>query len=63
MARILAAALLSISLNPFVFAFMDRIGARPPAEPPTGIKEPNPATANASTTLARSSPAVPAAKA
>src|SRR5690606_2251772 len=26
---ILAAALLSITLNPFVFAFIDRIGARP----------------------------------
>ncbi|WP_332653266.1 cation:proton antiporter domain-containing protein [Brevundimonas sp.] len=52
---ILAAALLSISLNPFVFAFIDRIGARPrpPASgSPEGIalaKEeaaaPNPATA------------------
>ena len=52
---ILAAALLSISLNPFVFAFVDRIGARPrpPASgSPEGIalaKEeaaaPNPATA------------------
>ncbi|MGH7020215.1 MAG: cation:proton antiporter [Brevundimonas sp.] len=31
---ILAAALLSISLNPFVFAFIDRIGARPPAKKP-----------------------------
>jgi CPA2 family monovalent cation:H+ antiporter-2 len=52
---ILAAALLSISLNPFVFALIDRIGARPkpPASgSPEGIalarKEaaaPNPATA------------------
>ncbi|MFN3932913.1 MAG: cation:proton antiporter [Brevundimonas sp.] len=52
---ILAAALLSITLNPFVFAFIDRIGARPrpPASgSPEGIalaKEeaaaPNPATA------------------
>jgi CPA2 family monovalent cation:H+ antiporter-2 len=52
---ILAAALLSISLNPFVFALIDRIGARPrPPESgsPEGIalaKEeaaaPNPATA------------------
>ncbi len=52
---ILAAALLSISLNPFVFAFIDRIGGRlpPPASgSPEGIalaKEeaaaPNPATA------------------
>ena len=52
---ILAAALLSISLNPFVFAFVDRIGARPrpPASgSPEGValaKEeaaaPNPATA------------------
>ena len=52
---ILAAALLSISLNPFVFAFVDRIGARP--RPPASgsadgvalAKEeaaaPNPATA------------------
>ena len=31
---ILAAALLSISLNPFVFAFIDRMGARPPAKTP-----------------------------
>jgi len=52
---ILAAALLSITLNPFVFALIDRIGARPkPPEigSPEGIalaKEeaaaPNPATA------------------
>jgi len=27
---ILAAALLSIALNPFVFALIDRIGGRPP---------------------------------
>ena len=27
---ILAAALLSISLNPFVFAFMDRLGGKTP---------------------------------
>lgn len=53
---ILAAALLSISLNPFVFAFMDRIGAKPPAEPPTGGKEPNPATAYATAPLTRSPP-------
>lgn len=31
---ILAAALLSISLNPFVFAIIDRLGARKPPEPP-----------------------------
>jgi len=37
---ILAAALLSISLNPFVFAFIDRIGAKP--KPPA--KEPTPVT-------------------
>lgn len=37
---ILAAALLSISLNPFVFAFIDRIGAKP--KPP--VKEPVPVT-------------------
>jgi CPA2 family monovalent cation:H+ antiporter-2 len=30
---ILAAALLSISLNPFVFAFIDRIGAKPKTPP------------------------------
>jgi CPA2 family monovalent cation:H+ antiporter-2 len=30
---ILAAALLSISLNPFVFALIDRIGGRPPVPP------------------------------
>ena len=52
---ILAAALLSISLNPFVFAFVDRIGARP-RPPASGSAEgvalakeeaaaPNPATA------------------
>jgi len=38
---ILAAALLSISLNPFVFALIDRMGAKP--KPPT--KEPVPVTA------------------
>jgi CPA2 family monovalent cation:H+ antiporter-2 len=53
---ILAAALLSISLNPFVFAFMDRIGAKPPSEPPVGGTEINPATAYASPTLNRSRP-------
>ncbi len=53
---ILAAALLSITLNPFVFAFMDRIGAKPPSEPPTSGNEPNPATAYASATLNRSPP-------
>lgn len=31
---ILAAALLSISLNPFVFALTDRLGGRPPKSPP-----------------------------
>ena len=52
---ILAAALLSISLNPFVFAFVDRIGARP-RPPASGSSDgvalakeeaaaPNPATA------------------
>ena len=40
---ILAAALLSISLNPFVFAFMDRIGGKPPNPRVEG--EANPATA------------------
>jgi CPA2 family monovalent cation:H+ antiporter-2 len=40
---ILSAALLSISLNPFVFLFMDRIGARPPGARPDN--EINPATA------------------
>jgi len=40
---ILAAALLSISLNPFVFAFMDRIGGKPPNPRVDG--EANPATA------------------
>ena len=30
---VLATALLSISLNPFVFAFVDRWGAKPPSEP------------------------------
>ncbi|MEG1451583.1 cation:proton antiporter domain-containing protein [Brevundimonas sp.] len=30
---VLATALLSISLNPFVFAFVDHWGARPPSEP------------------------------
>ncbi|MBU1345903.1 MAG: cation:proton antiporter [Alphaproteobacteria bacterium] len=39
---ILAAALLSISLNPFVFAFMDRIGGKPPGPRVEG--EVNPAT-------------------
>lgn len=38
---ILAAALLSISLNPFVFAFIDRIGAKPK---PPAAKEPTPVT-------------------
>ena len=41
---ILAAALLSISLNPFVFALIDRLGARP-KPPEIGTEEPNPATA------------------
>jgi CPA2 family monovalent cation:H+ antiporter-2 len=52
---ILAAALLSISLNPFVFAFIDRLGGRP-RPPASGSAEgialakeeaaaPNPATA------------------
>ncbi|MGV3578643.1 cation:proton antiporter domain-containing protein [Brevundimonas sp.] len=40
---ILAAALLSISLNPFVFAFMDKIGGKPPNPRVEG--ETNPATA------------------
>ena len=40
---ILAAALLSISLNPFVFAFMDKIGGKPPNPRVEG--EVNPATA------------------
>ena len=40
---ILAAALLSISLNPFVFAFMDKIGGKPPNPRVEG--EANPATA------------------
>jgi CPA2 family monovalent cation:H+ antiporter-2 len=40
---ILAAALLSISLNPFVFAFMDRMGGKPPNPRKEG--EANPATA------------------
>ncbi len=40
---ILAAALLSISLNPFVFAFMDRIGGKPANPRKDG--EANPATA------------------
>ncbi len=40
---ILAAALLSISLNPFVFAFMDRLGGKPPNPRVEG--EANPATA------------------
>ena len=36
---VLAAALLSISLNPFVFRFMDRMGARPPAAPPPKVED------------------------
>ena len=40
---ILAAALLSISLNPFVFAFMDKVGGKPPNPRVEG--EANPATA------------------
>lgn len=40
---VLAAALLSISLNPFVFLFMDRIGGKPPGARVEG--EANPATA------------------
>ena len=36
---ILAAALLSISLNPFVFRFMDKMGARPPAPPAPKIED------------------------
>ena len=40
---ILAAALLSIALNPFVFALIDRMGARPgPKEKAAAV---NPATA------------------
>lgn len=35
---ILAAALLSISLNPFVFALIDRLGARTPPDAPTTRK-------------------------
>lgn len=52
---ILAAALLSISLNPFVFALMDRMGGRPKAGTPAAhdlavqkaadARKPNPATA------------------
>jgi CPA2 family monovalent cation:H+ antiporter-2 len=37
---ILAAALLSISLHPFVFRFMDRFGARPPAPPAPKVEKP-----------------------
>jgi CPA2 family monovalent cation:H+ antiporter-2 len=37
---ILAAALLSISLHPFVFRFMDRYGARPPAPPAPKVDGP-----------------------
>ncbi len=40
---ILAAALLSISLNPFVFAFMDKMGGKPANPRKEG--EANPATA------------------
>jgi len=40
---ILAAALLSIALNPFIFLFMDRMGAKPPGPRPDN--EINPATA------------------
>ena len=42
---ILAASLLSISLNPFVFAFVDRMGARPrpPAAPPETVPVSDPA--------------------
>ena len=42
---ILAASLLSISLNPFVFAFVDRMGARPkpPAAPPEAVPVSDPA--------------------
>ncbi len=36
---ILAAALLSISVNPFVFRFMDKMGARPPAPPAPKIED------------------------
>ena len=36
---ILAAALLSISLNPFVFLFTDRMGGRP-KPPPAGATRP-----------------------
>ena len=52
---ILAAALLSIALNPFVFALCDRLGGRPKAGSPgakalameaaADAKAPNPATA------------------
>ncbi|MDB5422207.1 MAG: hypothetical protein JWR59_2154, partial [Brevundimonas sp.] len=52
---ILAAALLSISLNPFVFALTDRMGGRPKSGTPAAMaladekaaakKKPNPATA------------------
>lgn len=36
---ILAAALLSITLNPFVFALIDRIGGRPQAPVPVSAGE------------------------
>lgn len=37
---ILAASLLSISLNPFVFAWVDRLGARTPPAPPVSLPPP-----------------------
>ena len=37
---ILAASLLSISLNPFVFAWVDRLGARTPPAPPVTLPPP-----------------------
>ena len=41
----LVAALLSISLNPFFFVFMDRIGGKPPGARGEGEGEADPATA------------------
>ena len=42
---ILAAALLSISLNPFVFKLIDRMGAAPKPPAANAVEPPNPATA------------------